>query len=564
MVGYSDVESGFIYSEFIDITNELKYECVNNALDIRTALNGSDWDAIISNHSMPSFNCMDTLHLLKESGRDIPFIVYASSINEEVAISAMNSGADDCVQKDNIKRLLFSIERELKNVVLRRAKLQAESQIYRLEYYDDLTGLPKRSLFCEKVSRILSERPDPEAIAAIYCFTFDRLPYINSTYGYNIGDILIQQLSFRLSVYTGRNCLLTRIEGSKFAFFNGDLINADDIQMFSDRIMRLASTPFVIDSLEFYVTLNMGICIYPTDGKDVLMLLANAESTLSFSKDFWRNNCHYYLREIGEAASRHMKLEGSLRRAIKKEELLLHYQPIVDLQTGSITGAEALVHWNHPEFGLLSPDKFISLAHETGLIIDIGKWVLWQACKQVKSWHDAGFSSMSIAVNISAIELEQSQLLNHVSIVLDETGLPPDFLELEITETVLMQDAETGIKALQGLKSLGVKIAVDDFGTGYSSLSYLKRFPIDVLKIDKSFARDIVLNPDSSVIVTAIIALAGNLDLSVIAKGVETKEQFDLLYHEHCDRAQGSLFSKPVSAENLFHLLDQRKTGTLA
>ena len=270
------------------------------------------------------------------------------------------------------------------------------------------------------------------------------------------------------------------------------------------------------------------------------------------------------MKEIGEASSRRIKLERALRKAISKKELLLHYQPIVDLQTGGIMGAEALVRWNHPEFGLLSPDYFIPLAHETGIIIDIGKWVLQQACKQAKSWHDAGYNSLLIAVNISAIELDQYQLINHISEVLVETSMPPDLLELEITESVLMHDPETSIKTLQGLKEMGIKIAVDDFGTGYSSLSYLKRLPINILKIDRSFTRDIDTDPDSLAIIIAIIALAKSLDLSVLAEGIETKEQFEFLYNAQCDRAQGFLFSKPVNAMSFMALLEQRKTGTLA
>ena len=237
----------------------------------------------------------------------------------------------------------------------RRAKLQAESQIYRLAYYDELTGLPKRNIFCEKITEILLKQADTNYIAAIYFIIFERLPYINSTYGYSTGDVLIQQLSYRLSVYTEKNCLLTRIEGSKFAYFNGEVTNTEDVENFADRIMRLTSTPFMIDNLEFYVTLKIGVCVYPTDGKEVTRLLANAENTLSDTKDLWRTNCKYYIKDIGEASSKRLKLECSLHKAIENNELVLHFQPIVDMQSGHIAGVEALVRWNHPEFGLLLP-----------------------------------------------------------------------------------------------------------------------------------------------------------------------------------------------------------------
>jgi len=305
----------------------------------------------------------------------------------------------------------------------------------------------------------------------------------------------------------------------------------------------------------------MGICVYPDDGEDVSTLLVNAESAMVLAKKLWRNNYKYYVKEMGEASSRRMVLETSLRRAVERGELRVQYQPIVDLQTGKFIGAEALVRWNHPQFGLLAPDKFIPLADETGLIIEIGEWVLHQACMQTKSWHDRGFYPMIISVNVSAVQLGQPQLLNHVADVLSKTGLDPACLELEITESVLMQDAEATINTLRALKARGIKISVDDFGTGFSSLSYLKRFPIDILKIDKSFTRDIDMDPDNSAIVTAIVALAKSLNLAVLAEGVESKQQLDFLRKQKCDRAQGYFFSTPVNPEVLLSLMAQRRAA---
>jgi len=564
IIGYSDADADLICSELADINSEFSYECIGDVSNIRSVIYGLDPDAIISNHDLPTFHFKNVFDLLKASGRDIPFIVYSSIPDEKEALTAIRYGVHDYVHKDNAIRLALVIERELRNIATRRAKLQAESQIYRLAYYDELTGLPKRNLFCEKVTAILSKQTDENYIAAVYFITFERLPYINGTYGFSIGDILIQQLSYRLSVYSERNCLLTRIEGSKYAYFNGDVANSEEIQNFADRIMRLASTPFMINNLEFYVTLKIGICVYPTDGEKISSLLANAESTLSDSHDLWRNNCKYFIKEIGEASSKRLKLESSLRKAIGNNELVLHFQPIVDLQAGGIVGVEALVRWNHPDYGLLLPDNFLPLAQETGFIIDICKWVLKHACINAKTWQDAGYGSLSISVNISAIELDQSQLVNHVSDVLAETGLQSDLLVLEITESVLMQDADSSIGILQELKEMGVKLVVDNFGIGYSSLGNLKRLPLDALKIERSFIRNISKDSDSAAVITAIIALAKSLNLSVMAVGVETKEQFDFLYATQCCRAQGDLFSKPVNAENLFLLLEQRKTGTLS
>ena len=563
MVGYSEEDATCLLSELTGDTFDLVSEYVEHVQDMQTAINESDWDVIVSNHTKVSFNAIEALDLLNKCGNNTPFIIYSDYADDDIAVSVIRRGANDCIEKGSVPRLILSIQRELRSLVIRRAKLQAESQIYRLSYYDELTGLPKRNLFCEKVQEILSERSDP-VTAAIYFIDLERMPRINSTYGYSVGDILIQQLSYRLSVYAGRNCLLTRIEGGKFAFFNCDVNNSHDIHIFASKILRLAATPFVINNIEFYVTLNVGICVYPDDGENLLMLLANAESAMSLNRGLWRSHCKYYEKSIGDTNARRLKFEKALRKSIENRELFLDYQPIVDMRTGSIIGAEALVRWKHPDFGLVMPDQFIPIADETGFIIDIGKWALCQACSQAKQWHDAGYDSLSIAVNISTIELDQSQLISHVSSVLEETDLCPGALELEITESALMQDVETSIQILQELKDMGVKIAVDDFGTGYSSLSYLKRLPIDILKIDRSFAMDIVSDTNNTEIVVAIISLAKNLGLSVLADGVETKEQFEFLYQEECDRAQGYLFSKPVNAEHFLLLLEQRMTGTLA
>ena len=292
MVGYAREDTASILSEFAGGVFDLAPECVEHIQDMHTAISESDWDVIVSNHTKTSFDAIKALDLLNKCDNNTPFIIYSDYVDEDAAVSVMRRGANDYLKKGSTSRLILSIQRELRNMATRRAKLQAESQIYRLAYYDELTGLPKRSLFCEKVLEILSERNDA-ATAAIYFIDLERMPRINSTYGYGVGDVLIQQLSYRLSVYAGKNCLLTRIEGSKFAFFNCDVQTPEDIQLFASKILRLAATPFVINNLEFYVTLNVGISAYPDDGEDILRLLANAESTMSLNRGLWRSHCKY-------------------------------------------------------------------------------------------------------------------------------------------------------------------------------------------------------------------------------------------------------------------------------
>ena len=332
------------------------------------------------------------------------------------------------------------------------------------------------------------------------------------------------------------------------------------MQNFANQIIKLAISPILINKLEFYVTLNIGVCVYPADGKDVAKLFTNAENTLLNTQYLWKNSCMYYTKEISKTVARRLELKESLFYAIEDKELLLHYQPIVDLESGNLTGVEALVRWHHPKFGMLLPEKFIPLAKETGLIVDLSKWVLKQACKQARMWHEAGFKSLSMTINISAIEFDQAKLIGHIEGVLAETGMPPELLELDIAESVLMQDAEMSVKILQSLKEIGVRIAIDDFGIGYSSMSYLKHFPIDILKIDRSLTHDIIFDSNSSEIILAIIGLARSLNYSVLAEGIETKEQFDFLYSLKCNRAQGYLFSKPIPAEEILLLLEHRNS----
>ena len=560
-IAFSEEDKRSLYS---GLNNIHAYKNINELSDMRSAVWESDWDVILFNHDKSFFDYSTVLNVLQERGKDIPFIIYSDVSDADAVLSALYSGVHDYVPKGSAFYLIHAIEREIRNAEIRQARIKAEDQTYHLAFYDALTSLPNCNLFSEKASAMLAKLAGADTIGALYLVDFERFPYINSIYGTGVGDRILQQFSRRLSAYSNENCLLARIGGCKFAYFNANVTDAESVQEFANQIIKLAVSPIIIDNLAFYLRIAIGICVYPADGGNITQLLANAESTLSNTRYLWKNTCTYYTKEIEEAAVKRSVLETSLRSAIEKNELLLHYQPIVDLQSGALSGVEALVRWNHPEFGLLLPEKFIPLAQEIGLIIDLGRWVLQQACRQAKLWHQAGYGSLSISVNISAIEFDQIELVNSISQALAETGISPGLLELEISETILMRDAETSTQILQALKDMNIKIAMDNFGTGYSSLRYLKHFSIDILKIDRSLTHDIIIDPDSSEIIAAIIAMAKNLDLSVLATGIETKEQFDFLHHLQCDRAQGFLFSKPMIARDMLHLLTQRKTGTLA
>ncbi len=556
-VGFSEEESSLLRSELVNI-QLLKNVC--NMADIESALNERDWDVMLSNHDSLLFNSIDAFNLLIESNKDIPFIIYSNESDDDTIISALHCGVNDYVQKDSILRLAHVIEKEVRNVEVRRERNRTQNQIFRLAYYDELTGLPKWNLFFEESSSLLAEIAKSNANAGFYLVNVERITHVNGIYDPSIGDLLIKQISSRLSTLVNHNCLLTRINDCQCAFFNAEVTDSESVQNFANQIIKLAISPILINKLEFYVTLNIGVCVYPADGKDVAKLFTNAENTLLNTQYLWKNSCMYYTKEISKTVARRLELKESLFYAIEDKELLLHYQPIVDLESGNLTGVEALVRWHHPKFGMLLPEKFIPLAKETGLIVDLSKWVLKQACKQARMWHEAGFKSLSMTINISAIEFDQAKLIGHIEGVLAETGMPPELLELDIAESVLMQDAEMSVKILQSLKEIGVRIAIDDFGIGYSSMSYLKHFPIDILKIDRSLTHDIIFDSNSSEIILAIIGLARSLNYSVLAEGIETKEQFDFLYSLKCNRAQGYLFSKPIPAEEILLLLEHRNS----
>ena len=556
-IGFSEEESSLLRSELVDI-QLLKNFC--NLADIESALNECDWDVVLSNHDRLLFNSIDAFNLLIENKKDIPFIIYSNESDDNTVISALRYGVNDYVRKGNILRLAYAIEKEVKNAEVRRERNRTQNQIFRLAYYDELTGLPKWNLFFEESSGFLAESAKSNASAAFYLINVERITHVNRIYDPSIEDLLIKQISSRLSTLVNPNCLLTRINDCQFAYLNVEVTHSEGVQDFANQIIKLAISPILINKLEFYVTLNIGVCVYPEDGKDIAKLLTNAKNTLLNTQYLWKNSCMYYTKEIGKTVARRLELKESLFYAIEDKELLLHYQPIVDLESGNLTGVEALLRWHHPKFGILLPEKFIPLAKETGLIVDLSKWVLKQACKQARIWHQAGFKSLSMTINISAIEFDQAKLIGHIEGVLTETGMPPELLELDIAESILIRDAEMSIKILQSLKEIGVRIAIDDFGIGYSSMSYLKYFPIDILKIDRSLTHDIIVDSNSSEIILTIIGLARNLNYSVLAEGIETKEQFDFLYSLKCDRAQGYLFSKPIPAEEILLLLENRSS----
>ena len=537
----------------------LVHQRVDNADDLKNALLSAEWDIVISDHAMPGFSSRAALTILKTTGRDIPFIVYSGRISPEVAAAILNDGATECVPKGDVARLLPAITRGLQpsdQPVRRAGDSNAGSGDY-----DRLTGLAGRDRFLRLAPGELAAREPGEQ--AVVCFIdFARFMRVNETFGYATGDALLSQIGLRLSDYAKAG-FAARFGGNEFVVFESGFADVDAVHRYVQGLSSQLALPYAHKDLELHIASNMGVSVFPEGGKTLPELVLNAETALHQCKRLMGRDAYlFYFPELNPVRGEHMLLESALWQALRRDELRLHYQPCVDLATGRVTNVEALVRWQHPELGLLGPDRFLSLALECGLMGEIDAWVLREASRQISAWRAAGHTGFNVAINISATEFSHPRLLGRAAMALREPGMVPDALEIEITESALVQDTTTTIATLQALRKMGVRIAIDDFGTGYSSLAYLKRFPVDILKIDRSFVKNIAVDRGDAAIAQTIIGLARNFDLLVHAEGIETQQQLDILTARGCDRAQGYFFSRPVPPEELIALVARIEAGT--
>ena len=436
---------------------------------------------------------------------------------------------------------------------------RAEDQIKELAYHDALTGLPNRLLFHDRLSVAVAQAHRSASRLAILFLDLDRFKVINDSLGHSLGDRLLREVAERLQLAVRQGDTVARLGGDEFILLLPGIGRAEDAAKVAEKILETLKHPVRLQSRELFVTASIGISLYPEDGLDPESLIKNADTAMYRAKEQGRDNFQLYTRAMNEMAVERLGLESSLRKALHGGQLVLHYQPLLDLTTGKVHGVEALLRWNHPERGLVLPGEFLNLAEITNLIVPMGPWTLRTACAQARAWQEDGHPALTVAVNLSARQFQQPDLVAQVRRALDETGLPPSSLDLEVTETHAMQNAEATILTLRELKRIGVRISIDDFGIGYSSLSYLKRLPIDTLKIDQSFVRDITTDPDDAAIATAVIALAHTLKLQVVAEGVETQEQLEFLAARQCDRMQGYLFSRPLPADECGEFLSRAR-----
>ncbi|MCW9013633.1 MAG: EAL domain-containing protein [Gammaproteobacteria bacterium] len=445
----------------------------------------------------------------------------------------------------------------------------AEEQIAYLAYHDNLTGLPNNRLFRDRLEQGIAHAERSNSKLAVLFLDLDRFKLINDSMGHSVGDELLQITSERLIEGVRRsdsvalnmatlNTSVARLGGDEFTIMLEDIEDISSVSRVAERLIENVGKPFELSNQEVHISTSIGVAIYPEDGSDAGMLLKNADVAMYHAKDQGRNNFQFFNESMNAASHEQLMLENNLHKALKNKELCLYYQPQVNIISGELIGMEALIRWKHPERGFISPGVFIPIAEETGLIMEIGEWVIREACEQGARWIKEGYKIVKISVNLSAKQLKEPKLCDMIDSVLSETGMNPEFLGIELTESAIILEPEIALLRLDRIKSLGISLSLDDFGTGYSSLSYLKRFPIDTLKIDQAFIRDVTVDQEDASLVKAIISMAHGLGMDVVAEGVEVQEQLEFLGVNACDTIQGYLFSRPVPAEKVKQMLKKR------
>ncbi len=435
------------------------------------------------------------------------------------------------------------------------SRKEAENKLKQLAHYDTLTGIPNRTHFIERLKWAIDITKRNNKQTALMFLDLDRFKVINDTLGHYAGDLLLIEVARRLEKCVRGMDTVSRLAGDEFTVILTSINTPEEAALVAKKILHALSFPVCLEARNVFISTSIGITTFPVDGKNINQLIKNADTAMYHAKELGRNNYQFFSAFMNQKVLDELEMETNLRNALKNGEFLLHYQPKIDLTTTKIIGVEVLIRWKHPELGFISPARFIPHAEKTDLIIAVGDWVLYTACKQSMQWQIDGIPPIRISVNLSGMQLKRNDQVENVARILTETGLSPHLLELELTEGVVMENAEATISTLNKFKEMGIKLSIDDFGTGYSSLSYLKRFPIDTLKIDQSFVRDITTNPDDEAIASTIIAMAHSLRLKVIAEGVENKEQLELLHSKGCDEVQGYYFSRPVPEDELKELI---------
>lgn len=540
-----------------------KNECttVASAEDALAILKTVNFNLVISDISMGGISGLDLVPRVLAQTPDTVVVMISGQQTIDFAIEAMRAGAFDYITKPlDLRHVETAVRRALSHHELLKQKHRYENhledlvkertaEVEHLAYHDRLTDLPNRVLFLDRCAQALAIAQRNQNLVAVMLVSLDRFKKVTESLGHAAGDVVLTEAATRLQGCVAEGDTVARFDGDEFALLLTQIAETANLAEIAAAISQVFKPPFHLGGQEVYVTTSIGISVFPFNGEDSSIILRNAGAALYRAKKQGGNNYQFYAADMNALALKRLALETSMRRAIENGEFITYYQPLVNLASRAVVGSEALVRWQHPEMGLLLPAHFIGLAEDTGLILDIGDFVMRAACIQTRAWQDRGLGRLRIAVNISARHFQQKDFLDRLVEILGETRLDPTCLELELTETSIMENTESALKVLSQLRKLGVRVAIDDFGTGYSSLSYLKRLPIDTVKLDRSFVMGATTDPDDAALVMAIVTLAHNLKLRVIAEGVETEEQVGFLRLLRCDEAQGFIFGKPMPPE---------------
>ncbi|MFQ5658892.1 MAG: EAL domain-containing protein [Gammaproteobacteria bacterium] len=543
------------------IMESLSHDCPGK-YDITTAdritkgielLKDHDFDVVLTEMSLPDSGESGSIDIIQDAYSGLPLVVLSSDEGENLAAQIVKSGAQDYLVKGQGDGHL--VDRAIRYAIERK---QIEQGLSYLTRYDALTGLANRLLCRERLSRALIRADRNESLIALMFIDLDRFKNINNILGHDAGDKLLIEAGNRMRSCIREGDTIARPGGDEFTIILEGIKQVDDAATVADKIMQAMVPAFNLDGQDVYVTPSIGITIYPLDGRSENSLLKNADAAMYRAKEQGRNGFQFYTAGMNTKTIKRLELEAELRQALVNNEFVLYYQPRVDIDSGEIIGVEALIRWRRKEHGLVSPLEFIPLAEETGLIVPIGEWAIRTACRQISTLQSAGFDHLCMSVNLSARQFRESDVVKTILESAIHASIEPENIDIEITESMLMDDTEASNTILKQLKEHGLSISIDDFGTGYCSLSYLKRFNIDTLKIDQSFVRDITTSPDDAAMVAAIISLGRSLRLTVVAEGVETEEQLVFLKANGCHEAQGFLFGKPLSSGEFIRLLEQR------
>jgi diguanylate cyclase (GGDEF)-like protein len=541
------------------------YDCTT-AQSAETALQhlkDQTFDLVISDINMGGMSGIDLVARVRSSSPDTVVMLISGNLDVDSPIEAIRNGAFDYIKKPfDLNQVEMAVDRAIRHAGLLTSKRRHEDHLEQLvaqrtaelnylAYNDGLTGLPNRAYFEDRLNKALLQ-PTQEEVAVLFV-SLDRFKALRDTLGHSVGDRLLEEAARRLASVGAQPAVVARFEGDEFAFLITSK-GADELAAFCREIFAAFQVPLTVDDDEIVLSISIGVSLSRDDGVDGNALLKNAGAALSYVRQHGGDNYKFFTSDLHDRAVRRLALENELRYALERSEFHLYYQPKVETQTNMMIGMEALLRWNHRTLGLVPPLDFIPMAEETGLIVPIGEWVLRTACAQTKLWRDRGFD-LTVAVNLSPRQFQQTGLAGTINEIITDTGLEPRFVNLEVTESSIMNNAESAAAILRELRDAGICISIDDFGTGYSSLGMLKDLPIDVLKIDKTFVNDVTVNSDDAALVTAIITLAHNLRLKVVAEGVETDEQLNFLRLQKCDEWQGYLFSQPLPPAEFESLL---------